>query len=116
MGDLYLQMPSLMYAPLKHECSQAYEHQYASPLQKPYLAWSNKDSIVLRLRLTVLSEFGGEFSPLILNRIPLLQELELELIQTQMAQKPMLRAEVRGQTHSTDRMLSPIEELRTPAN
>ena len=92
MGDLYLQMPSLMYAPLKHECSQAYEHQYASPLQKPYLAWSNKDSIVLRLRLTVLSEFGGEFSPLILNRIPLLQ--------------------VRGQTHSTDRMLSPIEKLR----
>ena len=40
----------------------------------------------------LLSEFGGGFSPLILNRIPLLQ--------------------VRGQTHSTDRILSPIEKLR----
>ena len=40
----------------------------------------------------LLSEFGGGFSPLILNRIPLLQ--------------------VRDQTHSTDRMLSPIEKLR----
>jgi len=40
----------------------------------------------------LLSEFGGSFSPFILNRIPLLQ--------------------VRGQTHSTVRMLSPIEKLR----
>ena len=41
----------------------------------------------------LLSEFGGGCPPPILNRIPLIQ--------------------VRGQTHSTDRMLSPIEELRT---
>ena len=40
----------------------------------------------------LLSEFGEGFTPLILNRIPILQ--------------------VRDQTHSTDRMLSPIEELR----
>jgi len=40
----------------------------------------------------LLSEFGGGFSPPILNRIPLLQ--------------------VRSQTHSTDWMLSPIEKLR----
>ena len=38
------------------------------------------------------SEFGEEFSELILNRIPLLQ--------------------VQSHTHSTDRMLSPTEELR----
>jgi len=45
----------------KHECSQAYEHQDASPLQKPYLARSNKDSIVFRLGLTYmyLSLVGG---------------------------------------------------------
>ena len=40
----------------------------------------------------LLSEFDGGFTLLILNRIPLLQ--------------------ARGQIHSTDRMLSPIEEQR----
>ena len=40
----------------------------------------------------LLSEFLGGFSTLILNQIPLLQ--------------------VQGQTHSTDRMLSPIEGVR----
>jgi len=39
----------------KHECSQAYEHPDASPLQTPYLARSKKDSIETHL----LSEFGG---------------------------------------------------------
>ena len=66
----------------------------ASPLQKQYLTKSNKDPIVLRLRLTCIRVWWGVFT-LILNRIPRLQvQLELELIQTQMAQKPMLRAEV----------------------
>jgi hypothetical protein len=44
----------------------------------------------------MLSEFGGEFSPLILNRIPLLQ--------------------VGDHNHSTDRIFSPIEELRAQAH
>jgi len=63
----------------------------ASPLQKQYLTKSNKDPIVLRLRLTCIRVWWGGFT-LILNRIPLLQ--------------------VQSHTHSTDRMLSPTEELR----
>jgi len=62
----------------------------ASPLQKRYLARSNKDSIVFRFRLTCIRVWWFFFT-LILNRIPLLQ--------------------VQSHTHSTDRMLSPTEEL-----
>ena len=46
----------------------------------------------VQAQIHLLSVFGGGFSPLILNRIPLFQ--------------------VRDQTHTTDRMLSPIEKLR----
>ena len=64
----------------------------ASPLQKLYLTRSNKESIVFRLRLTCIRVWRGGFT-LVLNRIPLLQ--------------------VESHTHSTDRMLSPTEELHT---
>jgi hypothetical protein len=63
----------------------------ASPLQKRYLARSNKDLVVFRLRLTCIRVWWAVFT-LILNWIPLLQ--------------------VQSHTHSTGRMLSPTEELR----
>ena len=50
----------------------------ASPLQKPYLTRSNKDTIVFRLRLTCIRVWWGVFT-LILNRIPLLQDQENRL-------------------------------------
>ena len=43
----------------KHEYSQTYEHRDASPLQKPYLARSNKDSVVLRLKLSCYLSLRG---------------------------------------------------------
>jgi len=63
----------------------------ASPLKKRYLTRSNRDSIVFRLGLKYIRVRLGVFT-LILNRIPVL--------------------EVQSLTQSTDRMLSPIEELR----
>ena len=74
----------------------------ASLLQKQSLTRSNKDPIVLGPGLLCIRVWCGFFTPT-LYQIPLLRvqsharstiELELELIQTQMTQKPVLRAEI----------------------
>jgi len=60
------------------------------------VAYSNRKYVIFRASLTGLSVVLRNAIVIIYSRgvLQLLLELELELIQTQMAQKPMLRAEV----------------------